>query len=150
MRLTSGVTTGAEAMAFKIRRVCYFYATVQDEPGQAHTVLSQFAHLNINLLAFTAVPIGPSQTQLAMFPEDVSQMTEASRQAGITLDGPHSALLVQGDDELGALAGIHERLAAAQVNVYASTGVTDGEGSFGYVLYVRPEEYERATSALAI
>jgi len=36
----------------------------------------------------------------------------------------------------------------ANVNVYASNGVTDGKGSFGYVLYVRPEEYEMAAAAL--
>jgi hypothetical protein len=137
-------------MAFSIRRVSYFYATVQDEPGETHTVLSQLADLGINLLAFTAVPIGPHQAQLALFPEDASKMTDAVNQAGIPLDGPHPALLVQGDDELGALAGIHERLAAVGVNIYASSGVTDGAGSFGYVLYVRPEEYDRATDALAI
>ena len=27
--------------------------------------------------------------------------------------------------------------------MYASNGVTDGVGSFGYVLYIRPEEYDR-------
>jgi hypothetical protein len=58
------------------------------------------------------------------------------------------ALLVQGDDELGALAGIHERLYEADVSVYASNGVTDGKGSYGYVLYVRPEECDRALKVL--
>ena len=59
-----------------------------------------------------------------------------------------TALLVQGDDELGALAGVHQKLFEAGVNVYASTGVADGRGSYGYVLYVRPDEYARAASAL--
>jgi hypothetical protein len=57
---------------------------------------------------------------------------------------------VQGDDELGALTDIHNKLHQANVNVYASSGVTDGKGSFGYVVYIRPEEYERAVSALNV
>jgi len=66
------------------------------------------------------------------------------------VDGPHPALLVQGDDELGALEGIHETLFEANVNVSVSSGVADGRGGFGYVLYVEPEEYQRATKALGV
>jgi hypothetical protein len=57
---------------------------------------------------------------------------------------------VQGDDELGALASVHERLFEAGVDVYASTGVTDGRGSFGYVVYVREEQFERGAEALGV
>ncbi len=78
------------------------------------------------------------------------KLQDAASKAGLALDGPHPALLVQGDDELGAFAGVHEKLYQASVNVYASTGVTDGRGSYGYVLYVRPDEYERAAAALKV
>ena len=97
-------------MAFTIRRVEYSYATVRDEPGAAYRILSQLAELGVNLLAFTAVPIGPSRAQLALFPEDPGKLAAAARAANLALDGPHHALLVQGDDELGALAGVHQRL----------------------------------------
>ena len=59
-------------------------------------------------------------------------------------------LLVQGDDELGALAKIHEQLQDANVRVYASSGVTGGGGHYGYVIYIRPDEYEIAAAALGI
>ena len=52
-------------MPFTIRRVDYFYATVRDEPGAAHRILSQLAGLGVNLLAFSAVPTGPERAQLA-------------------------------------------------------------------------------------
>ncbi len=68
----------------------------------------------------------------------------------MTLDGPHKALLVQGDDELGALAGIHLKLYKANINVYASSGVADGKGSFGYLIYVKPEDFDRAVEALEL
>ena len=66
------------------------------------------------------------------------------------MDGPHPAFLVQGDDELGALAQIHQALFEANVNVFASSGVTDGRGSFGYVVYVRPDDLRRAEEALGL
>ena len=134
-------------MAFGIRRVEYFYANVKDEPGAAYRILSQLAGLGVNLLAFSAVPIGPTRAQLALFPEDPDRLIAAARRAGLALDGPHPALLVQGDDELGALASVHERLAAAGVDVYASSGVTDGKGTFGYVVYVREDQFEKAAGA---
>lgn len=137
-------------MAFKMRRADYFYATVDDEPGEAYGLLSQLAGQGINLLAFAGMPVGPMRTQLTLFPEDASRMKDAAKKAGWMLDGPHAALLVQGDDELGALARIHVKLYEASVNVYASAGVADGRGAFGYVLYVRPEEYERAARAMGV
>jgi hypothetical protein len=135
-------------MAFSVRRAEYFYATVEDRPGEGHRLLTELAEVGVNLLAFAAVPIGPLHTQLTLFPDDAESMAAAARKARLPLDGPHPALLVQGDDELGALAGVHEKLFEAGVNVFASTGVADGRGSYGYVLYVRPDEYTRAASAL--
>jgi hypothetical protein len=137
-------------MAYTVRRIEYFTATVQDQPGEAYKLLSELAQLGLNLVAFTAVPVGPLRAQLTIFPEDPLRMADTARKAGLVLDGPHPAFLVQGDDELGALAGIHERISDANINVYASSGVADGRGSFGYVIYVRPDDYERAAAALGI
>ena len=67
----------------------------------------------------------------------------------MVLHGPHRAFLVQGDDELGALVDIHSSLFDANINVYASNGVS-GVDTFGYILYVRPEDYERAASVLGV
>lgn len=137
-------------MSFNIRRVDYFYATVTDQPGEAFKVLSALASQGVNLLAFSAVPVGPMRTQLTLYPEDTAALSSAARKAGMGLDGPHRALLVRGDDELGALASVHERLYESNVNVYASSGVADGRGSYGYIIHVRPEEYERAAGSLEI
>src|SRR5262245_6230174 len=137
-------------MAFMIRSVDDYNTTIDDEPGEAYRVLSQLALQGVNLLAFTGMPVGPMRTQLTLFPEDAARMSDAARKAGWSLDGPHAAFLVQGDDELGALAKIHDKLYEASVNVYASAGVADGRGAFGYILYVRPEEYQRAVGAMGL
>lgn len=137
-------------MAFTIRHVEYYYANVRDELGAAYRVLSQLAELGVNLLAFTAVPSGPTLAQFALFPEDPNKLVAQARSAGLPLDGPHHALLVQGDDELGALASVHERLVKAGVDIYASSGVIDGQGSFGYVVYVREDQFEKAKKTLGV
>jgi hypothetical protein len=135
-------------MAHEIRRVEYFYTTVQDRPGEALRFLSILRELGVSLLAFTAIPVGLLQTQLTIFPDDAARLKEEARKSGFALDGPHPAFLVQGTDVPGAVVGIHERLYQAGINVYASTGVSDGKGGFGYILYVRPGDFERAAEAL--
>ena len=137
-------------MAFNIRRIDYFYTTVKDQPGEAYKVLSLLASLGINLVAVTAVPFGPMNTQLTIFPEDTAQLRNEAPKSGLKLEGPQPALLVQGDDKLGALAEVHSRLYANSVNIYASSGVADGKGHYGYIIYVRPDDYEKAVTALNV
>ena len=137
-------------MAFVIRRVDYFYAWVEDQPGEAYKLLSLLADVGVNLLAFTAIPVGPMRTQLTIFPEDTPKMSDAANKAEVALDGPHRALLVQGDDRLGVLADVHAKLFQAGVNVSASSGVTDGRGCYGYIIYIRPEQFEKAAAALKV
>jgi hypothetical protein len=137
-------------MAYAVRRIDYFYITISEAPETAYQVLSELSEQGINLVAVTAVPFGPTRTQLTVFPDDTAKLRRAAEAANIPLDGPHPALVVQGDDEVGALAQVHEKLRDASVVVFASTGVADGRGGFGYIIYVRPDEYGRAADALGI
>ena len=137
-------------MALRIRRVEYFYLNVKDQPGEAYKLLTLFVDRGINLLAFTAVPTGESRAQLTIFPDDPQRLVSEARLARLEIDGPHPALLVQGDDQLGALAGVHRTLYEANVNVYAATGVADGQHGFGYLVYVRPDQFDTAARALGV
>lgn len=137
-------------MATKVRRVDYFYTNIKDQPGEAYKILSDLEQLGINLLAITAVPTGPDKTQLTIFPEENIMLTSEAKKVGMKLDGPHHALLVQGDDELGVVANIHMKLYKANVNIFASSGIADGNGGFGYILYIRPDQFEQAALALGV
>ncbi len=137
-------------MGYTIRRVYYYNTTVHDRPGEAYKLLAILADRGIYLHAFTAVPVGAQETQLALFPEDHLMLAHEAKQTGLPIEGPHQAILVQGDDELGALVEIHMRLFESNVNVYAASGVADGQGSYGYIIYVRPEEIARAVEALQL
>lgn len=136
-------------MTFSVRSVEYFYTRVEDEPGRAYGLLAKLASEDINLLAFSAVPYGPNHVELTIFPDRGEDFQRVARNLGWSLTGPQHACLIQGDDHLGALAEIHKRLREANVNIYASTGVTDGEGRYGYVIYVKEEDHRSAAKALA-
>jgi hypothetical protein len=135
-------------MAAEIRRAEYFYLMVRDRPGEAYTLLSRLASAGVDLLAFSAIPMGGETTQLVLYPAEATKLLAAAEQAGLVLTGPQRAFLITGDDQLGAIAEIHGTLAREKINVFASSGVTDGRGGFGYLLHVRPEDFERAAQTL--
>jgi len=135
-------------MSVTVRSVDYFYVMVKDRPGEAYRLLSALAAVEVNLLAFNAIPMGPEHTQLVLFPDSSERLLIAAKTMGLLLTGPERAFLVQGDDRLGTLADIHLKLSDAKINVYASSGVTDGRGGYGYVLYVRAEDFHNAELVL--
>ena len=135
-------------MPLTVRTMEYFYTRVQDEPGKAYELLAKLASEEINLLAFSAVPYGPNHVELTIFPEQPENFVRVAEILGRTLTGPQHACLIQGDDRLGALADVQKKLVDAGVKIYASSGVTDGKGHFGYVIYFREGDHLAAAKAL--
>ena len=131
-------------MSVRIRSAPYFYARVEGDPDAAYDWLEDLANEEVDLLAFSAVPYGPNHVELTIVPHRPDALQASSLAHGTDLSGPYHALMVQGDDHLGALAGVHHALRDAHVRVYASTGVTDGDGRFGYLVYVREQDFAAA------
>ena len=137
-------------MSYKVRKLNYYYAITQDKPGEAHKILSILADVGVNQLAFNAMQMGPERAQITLFPEDESLLLNVAKKAGLNLDGPYNAILVQGTDEMGALVEVHEKLHNANINIASSTAIADGSGSYGYLIYVRQDDYDKAAEALSI
>ena len=135
-------------MAFDIKSVEYYKTIVEGHIGEGYKLLSLFTGVGINLLAFKAVPLEPMRTQFTLFPDDGLKMSDGAKKAGLNLDGPHSALLIQGNDESGALADIYEKLSQADIDVSESSGIADINGSYGVILYLEQEDCEKAVAAL--
>ena len=133
-----------------IRQVEYFYTIVDDRPGEGHWVLGALKDRGINLLAFTAFPVGAGRTQLDLVPERSGELQKAAAAAGISLTGPRKAFVVQGDDRVGALAETYRKLREAGVNVHAANGISDGRGGYGFIVWVKPTDYDSAARALGI
>jgi hypothetical protein len=79
---------------------------VKERPGEAYQLLSELAEAGVNLLAFSAIPIGPGHTRLVLFPNKMERLVQVAEQLGLVLTGPQRAFLVQGDDRLGTIAEI--------------------------------------------
>jgi hypothetical protein len=135
-------------MALDVKSVEYYNITVEGHIGEGSQLLSVFAGVGVDLLAFKAVPLDPMHTRFTLVPEDGSKMNVGAKKAGLNLDGPHAALLVQGDEKPGALAGIYETLAQVDIPVSESSGIAHINGGYGVVLYIKPEDNERAMAAL--
>ena len=128
-------------MSISVRAVEYFYTRLEDDPAKSYGVLAELASEDVNLLAFSAVPFGPNHVELTIFPEHIANFEALAGKLGWSLTGPQHAILIQGDDRLGELAEIHKKLRVAGVRVYASTGVTDGRGRYGYVIYTKESDH---------
>jgi hypothetical protein len=136
-------------MALSVRTAEYFYARITNEPDKAYQLLAELASEEVTLLAFSAVPYGSHHVELTLFPDNSDGLIRVATRLGWELTGPQHAVLIQGDDHLGALADIHKCLSEEGVRVFASTGVTDGMGHYGYVIYFQEEDHVDATRALA-
>lgn len=137
-------------MAESVKKIEYFYVTVENVPGEARKLLEFCSAHGVNLVNFTAFPLEEGRAQLDFFPEDLEKLKLAADDAGFQLHGPRKAFLIQGDDRAGVLVEYHLRLADAGVNVYSANGTIDGRGGFGYILWVKPEDYDRAAQALGL
>ena len=136
-------------MASDIKKIEYYNIIVEGHVGEGSKLLSLFAGVGVNLLAFKAVPLESMLTQFTLFPDDGLKMADGATKAGLNLDGPHSALLIKGDnDESGELADIYEKLSQADINVNESSGIADIKGSYGVILYLKQEDCEKVVAAL--
>lgn len=135
-------------MSISIYSTAYYYTSVSDVPGEACRLLERLAEEQVNLLAFNALPISAEETRLMIYPLNPVWLAEMARKTGFLLEGPHHAFIVHGDDELGALVDLHQKLCDHEVNVTNSSGIADGQGGYRYILHVAPEDFERAEELL--
>ncbi|PYO41273.1 MAG: hypothetical protein DMD33_14440 [Gemmatimonadetes bacterium] len=130
-----------------IRRVSYYYTTISDKPGEGARLLETMRSAGVNLLAFHAFP-SARKAQVDFVPADAVAFTAAAKDAKIKLSKPKTAFLIDGDDRVGALAGIMARLGSAKINATAVTGVCAGMGRYGAILWVKARDVSKAASAL--
>src|SRR5215218_4899797 len=135
-------------MADMVRGVEYYYLTIRDAPGEGQRILSALKDNGVNLLAFLGFPLAGGQSQIDLVPEDPHALREAAGQAGVTLSEATRALLIQGDDRVGAVADTVDKLAAANINLIAAAAAGAGSGGYGRSLWVAAGDYERAAEAL--
>ena len=135
-------------MADKIRRVDYYYVTIPDRPGEGARLLDALKEAGVNLLSLTAFPNGQGTTQVDLVTENTEGLAKAAKKAGHKLSDKKRAFFVQGDDRAGAAADVFSKLANAGVNIHSVNASAGAKGGFGLILWVHPENYEKAAKAL--
>jgi hypothetical protein len=134
-------------MADTVQRVEYFYVMVPNKPGEGVRYLAALKDAGINLLAFSGFPEGRG-SQLDFVPADAAAFRQFARSAKWKVTGPKRAFLIAGDDRAGAIADVHAKLAAANVNVTAIDAVCGGSGRYGAILWVAPRDVSKAAKLL--
>ncbi|MCS7173125.1 MAG: hypothetical protein N0A24_06985 [Armatimonadetes bacterium] len=135
-------------MADIVQRVEYQYVVIPDRPGEGVRILGALQQAGVNLRAVLGFPLGNGNSQLDLVAEDPEALRRAAAAAGLQLSAPKQAFLIQGDDRVGAAAEHLRKLAEAGVNVTATAAVSGGQGRYGMILWVKPEDYDRAARAL--
>jgi hypothetical protein len=134
-------------MADTIRLVEYFYMTAPDKPGEGARALNTLKEAGVNLVAFSAFP-ERRRAQLDFIPADAAAFKQAAKQAKWKVVGPKRGFLVQGDDRVGAIAELLERLGAAKINVTAIDAVAVADGRYGAIFWVAPKDVKKTAALL--
>jgi ACT domain-containing protein len=130
-----------------IRKVVYFSMQVPNRPGVGVQMLRAIAKGKQNLLAFTGFPNG-GKAQVDFVPARPVEFARGAKKAGVKLGPKKTAFLIQGEDRVGVLLRVLERLAAAKINMVAMDAVTAGSGRFGAIFWVKPKDIARASRLL--
>ena len=133
-------------MTDTIRVVDYFYVLAPDKPGEGARALNTLKEAGVNLLAFSGFPKG-RRTQLDFVPVDPIAFKHAARHAKWKVIGPKRGFLLQGDDRVGAIAELLERLGTAKINVTAIDAVSV-DGRYGAIFWVAPKDVKKTATLL--
>ena len=134
-------------MSNTLRKVEYFYVMLPNRAGQGAKILAALAGEGINLLAFSGFPSG-GKAQLDLMPEDSAKFRKAAKKLGLKPSGRKTGFLYHGDDRVGAMTRILDKLAGARINVIAIDAVTSGKGRFGAIFWVKPQAVAKAARLL--
>ncbi len=134
-------------MAESIKVAQYFKVLVPDKPGEGFKLLDAVKGAGVNLIAFSGFPRN-RKGQLDFVPEDPARFKEVAKYNKWKVQGPKSCFVVQGDDRVGAVADIVERLVDVKVNITAVDAVSAGMGRFAVLIFVKPGSVKKAAAAL--
>ena len=135
-------------MAYRVRKVNYCKMTVSSRTGQAEKVLRAIKEAGIDMYAFSGFPTKARKSQVDFVSDDTAAIKRLAKKSGWRLSNTKKAFLVQGNDQIGAIHKIFKKLADEKINVTAADAVAAGVGSYGMILWVKPNVYNRAARVL--
>ena len=137
-------------MTTVIKKVEYFYTVVPDKAGESAKILNTLKKAGVNLDAFIGFPLQDGQAQLDFVPSDREAFLSAFKESSLELVGPKVAFMMQGEDRVGAVTNVLDKLERVEINITAFHAITAGEGRFGAIFWVKPVNIDQAAEILAV
>src|ERR1039458_7025611 len=130
-------------------KVELYSVVVRNKPGEGAQLLSAFKEAGINFVGIWGYPVGKSKSRIDMVAEDAAVFKKAAKQLKIELGKKQTAFHITGEDHPGAVAEVLAKLAAKEINVNAVQALCAGNGRFGALLQVAPDDVKKAAKVLA-
>ena len=134
-------------MATQVKKVSYCALMVPHRAGQGANVLEALSSAGVNFLAYSGFP-EKGKAQLDLVPEKMSQLKGVARREGWKLGKTKKAFVIQGDDRVGTVQRLSQKLADQKINIVSAQAIAAGKGRFGMILWVRPKDYGKAARVL--
>lgn len=135
-------------MAKEIRPVDYHCLLVRGGGAAAAGILGDLTESGVSLLAFSAVTLNETVTQLDLIPDDIDALEDIAFRLHLTLGDRQTGFLIRGLDRPIAITEILRSLEEQHITVTAVQAVSAGAGRFGALVRVHPADFERASNIL--
>ena len=135
-------------MGYRVRKVNYCYLMASSRAGQAARILGALKNGGVNLLAFSGFPGKGGKSQVDLVTDEMGKVRRVAAKQGWQLSRTKQGFLVQGEDEMGAVHKVVQRLADAKINMVAADAVSAGRGRYGMIFWVKRADVGRAARAL--
>ena len=130
-----------------LRRVDSYSMEVPNRPGEAYRILQALDESGVDLIFFTAYPVGEGKAVVDLVIDDPLRFHRAIEARHLPPVRPTPAFMISGPERLGGASEILRRLADAHINVHAASGTAQGD-AYGMVLWIPPDEFDAAAEAL--
>ena len=127
----------------------YYSVEVPNKPGKGAKVLNALKEAGVNFVAIWGYPLGKNKARIDLVADDAAGLKKAAKKLKIQLGKKQTAFHITGEDHPGAIAEVLAKLAAKEINVYAVQALCAGNGRFGALLQVAPDDVKKAAKALA-
>ena len=126
-----------------------FSVEVANKPGRGVELLEAFRKAGVNFVGIWGYPVGKKKTRIDLVPEDPGLLKESAKKLKIALGKKQTTFHVTGADHPGAVAETLAKLAEKGINVHAVQALCGGNGSYGAMIEVDPDDVKKAAKALA-
>ena len=129
-------------------KIEYYSVVVSNKPGKGEQILTALKEAGVNFVGIWGYPLGKGKSRIDLAAEDPALLKKAAKQLKIDLGKKQTAFHISGEDHPGAVAEVLLKLAAKDINVFAAQAICAGNGRFGALVQVAPDDVKKATKAL--